>query len=221
MDNYFVKFQSFQGKRRAVIEFENDLDFEKIFKYANGGQPVAELKVSDTRLITVEQRRKIFALIADINKWAKYRTNKEMAIVLKSAYLKDSDVEMFSLSDCSVSEATAYIEWILDFCFEHDIAFETKTWDILPSDYGMVLRCTRKRRCILCGQKADIDHTFGLVGTGRNRRHVDNSNSYFLPLCRVHHNERHNLGSMSFLNKYHIKPIKLDKQTRKDLHIGN
>lgn len=220
MDSYFVKFEKFQGKRRAVIEFDNDLDFEKVFKYSNGGQPMAELKVSDNRTITVEQRRKIFALIGDIKEWAGFKTNSEMAIVLKSTYIKETDADMFSLSDCSVSQAATYIEWILDFCFEHNVGFKTKTWDMLPANYSMIVRCSKKRECILCLNKADMDHTFGLVGIGRNRRKVDNSESYFLPLCRIHHTERHSLGTMTFLNKYHIKPVKLNAQTRKELHIG-
>ncbi|MCT6807840.1 MAG: putative HNHc nuclease, partial [Bombilactobacillus sp.] len=126
----------------------------------------------------------------------------------------------FSLSDCSMTTANKYLTWLIDFCFENNIGFKTKTWDMLPDDYAMVMRCCKHRKCIICLNHADIDHTFGLVGIGRDRRTVDNSKSYFLPLCRKHHQERHNLGAKNFLNKYHIKPVKLNAQTRKELRIG-
>lgn len=91
---------------------------------------------------------------------------------------------------------------------------------VLFNDMMASIRCCKHRKCIICLQHADIDHTFGLVGMGRDRHTVDNSQSYFLPLCSKHHTERHNLGTYQFLDKYHIKPVKLTLETRQELHIG-
>lgn len=132
---------------------------------------------------------------------------KEITVLL------DDELSTYQIDKYSNNQSPT-VEIILN------IGFKTQTWDMLPDDYAMVMRCCKHRKCIICLNHADIDHTFGLVGIGRDRRTVDNSKSYFLPLCRKHHQERHNLGAKNFLNKYHIKPVKLNAQTRKELRIG-
>ena len=214
----YGKLKSIQGNKMTV-EVEN-LKTYQIARYANNQQPTVEVIIDDHRSISPEQRRKIYAIIGDIANYTGYSMPDEMPAVMKWRYLTETGKKMFSLSDCSITQASEYLTWLIDFCFDNDIGFKTITWDLLPNDYAMIVRCCKHRKCIICGRHADIDHTFGLVGIGRNRQWVDNSDSYFLPLCRVHHTERHQLGVYIFLNKYHIKPVKLNKQTRKDLRIG-
>ena len=38
--------------------------------------------------------------------------------------------------------------------------------------------------------------------------------------CRQHHQEEHQIGTKNFLNKYQIKPVKLNIEERKKLNIG-
>ncbi|MCT0950034.1 hypothetical protein EFL45_11710, partial [Weissella confusa] len=40
-----------------------------------------------------------------------------------------------------------------------------------------------------------------------------------IALCRVHHNEAHNIGWPAFEQKYHVKGIKLDPETIQRLGI--
>jgi hypothetical protein len=40
-----------------------------------------------------------------------------------------------------------------------------------------------------------------------------------LPLCRVHHNERHNKGDDWFLQQYHLEPVQIDKKIAKVFHL--
>ncbi|RHW49707.1 hypothetical protein DS831_05965 [Bombilactobacillus bombi] len=214
----FGKLKSIKGNE-IILEVD-DLDTYKIDRYANHQKPTVEVNIADNREISPDQRKKIYAIIGDIANYTGYSIPKEMPAVMKWQYLIDTGAEMFSLADCSMTQANNYLKWLIDFCFDNDIPFKTRTWDLLPNDYAMVVRCCHHRKCIICGRHVDIDHTFGLVGMGRNRRWVDNSSSYFLPLCREHHVERHTLGVYGFLDKYHIKPVKLNAQTRKDLRIG-
>lgn len=218
MTELFGKLQRIKGDEITLRV--DDLDKYKIDRYSKGKQPVIELNIADQRQITPDQRKKIYAIIGDIANYTGYSIPDEMPDVMKWNYLTTTGEPYFSLSDCSVTKANNYLTWLIDWCFDNNVGFKTKTWDSLPNDYAMVMRCAKHRKCIICGKRADIDHTFGTVGIGRQRYHVDNSKSYFLPLCRVHHVERHKIGVYTFLNKYHIKPVKLDKQTRKELHVG-
>ncbi|WP_082267671.1 hypothetical protein [Lactobacillus sakei] len=43
-----------------------------------------------------------------------------------------------------------------------------------------------------------------------------------MPLCVNHHTEQHNKGIDSFINYYHIKPVKPDLETLRILNVrGN
>ena len=206
MSEIFGKLKSIKGKEITVL-LDDELSTYQIDKYSNNQSPTVEIILADNRKISPDQRKKIYALLGDIANYTGYSIPQEMPAVMKWKYLTETGAEMFSLSDCSMTTANKYLTWLIDFCFENNIGFKTKTWDMLPDDYAMVMRCCKHRKCIICLNHADIDHTFGLVGIGRDRRKVDNSQSYFLPLCRVHHQERHNLGAYNFLNKYHSQPL--------------
>lgn len=220
------KVVGIQGNKLLVIPDEKVSVYE-LSKFADGEPPTIEFNILDGRPLSSDQRKKIRAIIGDIAEYTGYRyekksiDNDEAAKEMKELYMTFTGQEMFSLSNCSMTVAREYLEWLLDFCFDNDIGFNMKTWDMLPKDPALIFRCTKKRLCIFCGNHAEIDHTFGLVGIGRNRKSVNNENSYFLPLCHKHHKERHQLGTMTFLNKHHIQPIKLNRQIRKQLHIGN
>lgn len=107
-----------------------------------------------------------------------------------------------------MTQANSYLSWLLDFCFDNDVSFTTKTWDMLPNDYAMQRRCLEHRKCCICGKHADVAHV-ETIGMGRNRKHINHSGYYFMVLCRIHHIEQHKIGIHSFLQKYHIKPIKM------------
>lgn len=214
----FAKLKSISGNE-LKLELDDDISLYEISKLSDGNQPTIELNLSDNRSISVDQRKKIYALLGDISNWSGFTVEKEIPEVMKWQFLIETGYEEFSLSDCSMTMANEYINWILDFCFKYDIPFKTRTWDMLPNDYAMQRRCLEHRKCCICGRSADIAHV-QTVGMGRNRRYINHSNYYFMALCRVHHTEQHKIGIMSFLKKYHIKPVKLDDQDRKKLHIG-
>ncbi|WP_129045031.1 putative HNHc nuclease [Companilactobacillus metriopterae] len=216
--NTFGKLKSIQGNN-LKIEIDEELSLDRIRKYSNGKTPTIELNIDDGRKISPDQRKKAYALIGDIADWSGFKFVEEAPQYMKLQYYLETGSVNFSLSNCSVSKANEYITFLIDFCFENDIPFATKTWDMLPNDYAMQLRCLRYRKCCICGNHADVAH-FETVGTGRNRKQIDHSNYHFMALCRTHHTEQHKTGIMTFLQKYHIKPIKLDDEDIKKLHIG-
>lgn len=215
---FLAKIKNIQGKD-ITLEMADDINYQRVSKLSNGKHPSVEIELSDNRQISIDQRSKIYALIAEISDWSGYMVDKEAPGVMKWKYLIQTGRSEFSLSNCTMTQANEYLSWLLDFCFDNDVPFTTKTWDMLPNDYAMQLRCLEHRKCCICGKHADVAHV-ETVGMGRNRKHINHSKYYFMALCRVHHIEQHKMGIMSFLQKYHIKPIKLDDEDRKKLRIG-
>ena len=112
------------------------------------------------------------------------------------------------------------IEAILEFLFDNDIPFQTKTFDIIPDWFPKQMLCLKKKICVICGKPgADIAHV-QTVGMGRNRAKINHTGMYIMSLCRECHIRQHQMGISSFMQKYHIKPIKVTKEIAKELHLG-
>ncbi len=97
---------------------------------------------------------------------------------------------------------------VIDFMLEWNVPFP-KSYELLPRDQQYFFyQCCKHRKCVICGQShADIHH---LIAVGnRKRSQVDHRKLPLTAVCRVHHNEAHNIGVMEFIKKYHIQPIYL------------
>ena len=210
----FGRLLKVQGNK-VEIELDDEFDFNKVERFANGKQPVVELNVNDGRTITPDQRKKIWALLNDFCRYTGYSLD-EAEILFKSLTRSKYNIEPFSLSDCSVTVGNYMILTILEFLFQHDIPFRTKTWDSIPNDFPKQMLCIKNRRCVICGKPADRAHVFA-VGMGRNRNKIHNRNNYVMTLCREHHQEQHNGDEMEFIKKYHIKPIKVTEEVAKEI----
>ena len=118
-------------------------------------------------------------------------------------------LDEFSLSNCSMTVGNYMILTILDFLFAENIPFRTKLWDSLPQDFPRQRLALKNRTCVICGRPhADLAH-YKAVGMGRNRHKIDERKMYFMTLCREHHQEQHNIGIKEFMQKYHLKPLRL------------
>ena len=213
----FGKLIGIQGNVLKIVPDE-DLDIVKVNRLANGKQPTVELKMADNRKISPEQRKKIFALINDLCSYTG-DVPEYWESVFKYQVRETFGVGEFSLSDCSVVIANYMILVILNFLFEEDIPFKTKTWDSLPSEFPKQMLCLKNKRCVLCGKPADIAH-YHAVGAGRNRNKINHVGNYIMTLCREHHTEQHKIGVKSFFMKYHIKPVKVTEDIAKQLKLG-
>ena len=210
----FGRLLKVQGNK-VEIELDDEFDFNKVERFANGKQPVVELNVNDGRTITPEQRKKVYALINDL---CEYTGDVPEYWKEKFKFMVETifGIDEFSLSNCSVTVGNYMILVILEFLFQHDIPFKTKTWDSIPNDFPKQMLCIKNKRCVICGKPADRAHVFA-VGMGRNRNKIHNRNNYVMTLCRVHHQEQHNGDEMEFIKKYHIKPIKVTEEVAKEI----
>lgn len=169
----------------------------------------------DKRALSDRQRKLYRALLNNIYEWSGEHTDF-LHEWFKEIYFLDKGEKISTAnhSTNSKSDMNELLDIVIDFIFEWNVPFK-KGYELLPKNESWYLyQCCKHRKCAICGKQAEIHHAINLVGMGNNRNTVNHLLSYFIALCREHHNEIHNLGLTEFSKKYHgIKPIKLDDKT--------
>ena len=183
-----------------------------------GNLTTGDLLLNDCRMISRQQQKKIYAMIGDISDYTGHHV-EFLKSYLKCEYIKMYGGEWFSLGYVDMTTARKFIEFILHICFELEVPLSTNTVDLSRDINNYLYLCIQYRKCAICGEKADIHHHSNLVGMGRDRNRHDHHNSEFIALCRTHHTECHQIGLKQFEQKYHLKAIKLDLETIKELGI--
>lgn len=176
------------------------------------------IKLDDGRSISAKQRKLLYALFKDIGIYTGYEV-EELKEFLKIEFMVDKDRDYFSLSDVEMEVATEFIEYILEFMFLWDVPINKKVIPLAREVNNFLYLCLVHRKCAVCGSYADIHHHDNLVGMGMDRAKHNHEDSRYIALCRVHHNECHNLGHKTFENKYKLSAIKLNAKTIKELGI--
>lgn len=165
----------------------------------------AEIRIDDGRTITSLQRRKAYATIRDISSWTGYLP-EEQKEWLKYLYIERTGNPYFSLSDCSMDTAREFINTILDYALEEGIPLSERGIE-RTDDIGRYLySCIKNKRCAVCGRPGEIHHV-DAIGSGRDRRHVDDSGYRKICLCREHHTAAHQRGMKAFEQMYHVYGI--------------
>jgi len=174
-------------------------------KLTNNGMLKGELRIDDGRHITAEQRKKAYATLGDIAAHTGYMP-EALKDIMKYHYMGVTGDDFFSLSDCSVSTARRFISHLLDFALEWDIPLMdtllNRTDDIDAAIYSSL----KRRKCIICGIEGEIHH-WDVIGMGRDRRTYDDSDHRKICLCRIHHDEAHQVGRDTFGSKHHVYGI--------------
>lgn len=164
-----------------------------------------DVTVYDPYKITDKQRRKVFALVNDIE--AHTGSPREYMRAMFIDYLKSlqGTEERISLSNCSKRTASDLIEIILQWTFQHDVPLNHKTSDLMKEDNYFIYLSTINRKCVICGKPgADLAHREA-VGSGRNRNKINHIGERVLALCRKHHSEQHQLGVDGFDKLHHLE----------------
>ena len=176
------------------------------------------IKLDDGRTISSKQRKLLYALFKDISIYTGYEV-EELKELMKIDFMVDKDRDYFSLSDVEIEVATEFIEYILEFMFAWDIPINKKVVVLAREVNNFLYLCLMHRKCAVCGCHADIHHHENLVGMGMDRAKHNHIDSRYIALCRVHHNECHNIGHKTFEDKYKITAIKLNEAAIKELRI--
>ena len=170
----------------------------------------AEVRLDDGRTISHDQRKKIHATIRDIAVFTGHET-EELKGILKCEYIARTGAEWFSLSDCSVTTANDFLQFLIEFCVENDFPTADNPIDRAPDISRYLYFCLVNKVCAICGQKAEMHHE-DHVGAGRNRKEVMHLGMRAQALCRKHHTECHSTGQHTFNGKYKVFGIRLDSE---------
>lgn len=198
-----------------------DLSDSQRYMITNAVGSQSTMYFDDGRHITVDQRKKIFALFNEIAEYLGY-TQVNVEEILKIRFIEQMDNPVwFSFSNCSIEIAKQFLEYEITFCIQNEIPFKTKLMDEIQQSYALRYQLVMHRICFVCGKMhADLDHV-DTIGSGRNRRHVNQVGMQAWTLCRTHHNERHKIGVESIAQKYQIKPIKLTNEMIDKLNLAD
>ena len=186
-----------------------------------------EIILPDGRRISPEQRRKVYAILGEISDYVNgYRDGdalEEMKATMKMDFMlkrmESMERRLFSLSDCSVTTARAFIDYLISFVIANDIPTKVPLIEQCEDVSKYMYACTMHRKCAVCGKAADIHHCEGSrVGAGSDRDKVHHLGREVLPLCRVHHTECHG-DEAGFIRKYHLEPVKLDEALCRKLKL--
>ena len=183
-----------------------------------GNLTTGDLLLNDCRMISRQQQKKIYAMIGDISDYTGHHV-EFLKSYLKCEYIKMYGGEWFSLGYVDMTTARKFIEFILYICFEWEVPLKLNTVDLTRDVNNYLYLCLKYRKCAVCGCHADIHHHENLVGMGMDRAKHNHIDSRFIALCRVHHNECHNIGHKMFEDKYKITAIKLNEAAIKELGI--
>ena len=216
--NYIIQDD---GTTTVVIEGV-ELDNKTSLLLDNGFEVEADVQVVDPFRITDKQRRKIFALVKDIEAHTAQPMDYMRHMFIEYVRTYYGYDKRISLSDCTRTQASQIIEVTLDWIFHNDIPLAYKTSDLLKQDKSFLYWSTVNRNCVICGKPhSDLAHHYA-IGRGANRKTMDHYGYEVLALCREHHSTQHQMGVKSFDEYYHLENswIKVDDRLNKMLKGG-
>lgn len=187
--------------------------YDNIDRFIKCGYSNAIIMLRDSRTITAEQRKKIYAMLGEISDYMgefPEIVKKQMKLVFQLEQLKGMASE-FSLSNCSIELASAFVDFLVEKIIAWDIPLKQPLIDLCEDIRRYVYLCLRYKKCAVCGKKTELHHV-DAVGMGYNRREIVHEGMRALSLCRKHHQEAHTIGNTEFMERYHLEPVVLNKE---------
>lgn len=169
----------------------------------------AEIRLKDSREISREQQKKIYALFSDISLYTGY-TPQETKELMKFSFISKYGGNDFSLSNVDMTTASKFIEYIIEFILIHDIPTKVSLLEQAEDIGKYIYMCLVYKKCCISGKRAELHHV-DKVGMGRNRNEITHIGMKALPLSRKYHIEVHTIGQKAFEAKYHVFGVKIDK----------
>ncbi|MGZ9502587.1 putative HNHc nuclease [Staphylococcus epidermidis] len=212
-----TRYQRDDDGTYSVVATGVELEQSHIDLLENGYSLIAEVEVPDNKKLSIEQRKKIFALCRDIElHWGEpvesLRKRFQAELEIMNGY------EEISLRDCSMRIASELIELIIAFMFHHQIPMRVETSKLLSGDKAMLYWATVNRNCVICGKHGELAH-HKAIGRGANRRKMDHYGYEVLCLCREHHQSQHDMGVETFDELHHLENswLSVDRRLNKML----
>src|SRR5699024_5184932 len=140
-----TRYKQSNGRYSVVVEGV-ELTDDALLLLDNGYPLDVNLEVIDGKKITVQQRKKIFALLNDIYLFTgqpqeDLRQQFQFYLEMIKGY------EPISLTDTTRRIASELIEVIIAWVFQHDIPLNYKTSDLMKEDNYFIYLSTINRTC--------------------------------------------------------------------------
>lgn len=218
------------GEQLLTIKLDKRIEDYMLERYVDeNGQVSGEFTLFDNRIITAPQRRKVYAILSDIVKatgngedsYDVESIKEDMKLIFCEKY----KLESFSLSEnsktCTVTTASMFITFLLDFCQEYDIGrLSHNPIDLVEDIKHYLIHSLYTRKCVVCWKHGEVHHV-DTVGRGRDRKKIDHTKHELMCLCRNHHTESHLIGGVTFAKKYHVIGVIVnDEQFKKMKYKG-
>ncbi len=178
---------------------------DKVKKFTDNGILKGELRIDDGRHITAEQRKRAYATLADIATHLGYPP-EELKEIMKYRFVAATGNDYFSFRNCSITTARHFVNFIIDFALEWGIPLSESLIDRTDDINAAIYSSLKHKRCIVCGKEGEVHHWIA-IGMGQDREKFDDSRLPKLCICRLHHNESHQIGNVEFEKKYHVYGI--------------
>ncbi len=237
------KEKKYKDIRSEVIAFNGDtitlklhdeIDVEKIQELAVKGRYFTYLDFYEKDTITNLQRSHFYALVGDIFEYTgipKEIVEDELKFKFMYEFRLDESPSL-KRGAMKKSAASELIDFTITFCIQNGIPFRKQQFYLTTDVSKMLYAMTMRRLCWVCGvENSEIHHATNLVGMGNDRNKHNHLKSKFMCLCvggndiedetkmASHHDEVHKLGLTNFMNKYHVRPIKLSEKDLKKLGL--
>lgn len=216
MERFIGRIKKIEGEE-ITFRLDRRVDINSLSRLSDGNYPTAEIVFSDQRGITPEQRKKAWAMINDVSRYTGYDPI-DAEMWLKGYFMAETGNDYFSLSDCNVETARAFISHLIEFCFTWNIPFKDKGIHMADDVSKYLWLCIKHRKCVVCGLQADIHHV-DTVGMGNDRRYVNHGELRLMAVCRKHHQEAEQIGQERFDRMNHVTGIRLNEKDLVEFRI--
>ena len=162
-------------------------------------------KVKDTLKKGVSDNTKSEIILDDVDSLLRSEFQK---ILLQVDETFSMQMNLFSQEN-----ANRFTAWLFDYLQDNDIPLRNEIMELYSKQDNnrYIYSMLRKKKCAICGKQADLHHWDSVASIGGYDK--DNGlKTRFMPLCREHHTEFHNIGIKEFQKKYLLTGIYLTKE---------
>lgn len=204
-----------EGQQEILITLDESIIGYQLERYKNGkGELYGEFTLFDNRIITAPQRKKIHAILNDIVKSSgngKHAYDVEsIKEDMKLMFCESKGIDEFSTSeltgDCTVSTASEFITFLLDFCLEYGIPLSDPPIELAEDLKHQLIKCLYERKCAVCWQPGMV-YPVNTIGAKKvPGRHE------LMCLCDHHYQEAESIGHKAFASKQHVLGILMNQE---------
>lgn len=212
------KIKHHEGKTMLYVSVDKIITDEEfnLYRKDNSKTIDAEIFLTDIRKRSSKQNDIMHCLFREIAVWScGYETPKE-ELEYKNYMKQQYSDKPFKTSKMTVTEATDFIAFIIEFCFQAGVPFRDKGINMTDDINKYLFLCLKYRKCAITGRPGEIHH-IDTIGAGRDRRHVDHSQHRLVCLSREMHIKAHSMGWEEFATLHHIDGITLTAEQVKGI----